>query len=779
MAWWPTLPSPLFYLAMLLVSLGLCLFGLYRGGHRGPKVSLIFLGWVLGFCWCGLAAHVAMADRWPSPDRVEVSSRDVHWVEGHVVGLPSWSDDSLRFEFDTADPEFPSRLLVRWHRPNVYIAPGQQWHLPLRMDPPQGRLNFGGFDYEQYLLAEGIGGLARVNTSQGQPTFLGEGDSVGYFFDRRRQVMAENIQATTTHLEVASLKRALLIGDRSTISDGVREILQQTGTAHLLAISGLHVGMVAGLGMAFGWVVWIFLALFQLQVSRRVVMVVTGWGVGFAYAGLAGFSLPTQRAVLMLGVVAVAFLWHRRIMPFDALLMAGFVVLVLSPLSVLSVGFWLSFVAVVFLIWGFAWRIKPRTHFRGVRALVAAQLILAIGLLPLNVGLFGQWSPSAFVANLVAIPWVGSVVLPTLLLSAIMEGIGWSVPWLAWIGDEGLAWLMVFLRRLSEFRGGHHTVAFGSAPSMVLALIGAAWLLAPPGWPGRWLGLSLMAPLLLGAMVSGASPPNRLLGQGLTLSVLDVGSGLAVMAETEQYRLLYDTGPGDGLGRDSIGDVLKHWPRLHGSRTHRLLIDDLVVSHAHSGHRGGLGAIKEWAWVRRAHVPKAMGLDPWLPIGDVLDCRRGQQWVAGLWTFEFVHPGEFLPDLGGNSGCVLWIHSDTTSVLLNGGLDAIGEAHVSTMVPDLKADVLIIGRSGHTDTTSNTWLEQLNPRLGVISVSVSDAYGRPSDDVLARLDASGVKALTTSRCRAMRLVIHPLDPEIQVTTVAGLERRFWRDESQC
>lgn len=779
MAWWPKLPSFLFFFAALLVAVGCCVFASFYGRRRGLALRWVLLGWVLGFCWCGLAAYGAVADRWPKQDWAEAQSRDVHWVQGHVVGLPSWSGDSLRFEFDPIAPEFPKRLLVRWHRPNAYLIPGQRWRLPVRIEAPEGRLNFGGFDYERYLLAEGIGGLARVSTSAHKPVLLEQANAFRGLFDRTRQVLAENIQATTTSLEVAALKRALLIGDRSVISDHVRETLQQTGTAHLLAISGLHVGMVAGLGMGLGWFIWVLLVLFGLDVSRRGVMVVTGWCVGFAYAGLAGFSLPTQRAVLMLGVAALALMWQRRIMPFDALLMAAFVVLLLSPLAVLSVGFWLSFAAVTFLIWGFAWRSGMRQHFAGVRALVAAQLMLSIGLLPLNVGLFGQWSPSAFLANLVAIPWVGSVVLPTLLLSSMAHNIGWSLPFVARVGDESLSLLMSFLHWLAQMDWGHQILAFGSAWMMVLALIGAFWLLAPRGWPGRWVGLGLMGPLLLSPVLPTAQTQANFSDHSLVLSVLDVGSGLAVMAETGQYRLLYDTGPGDGLGRDAIGDVLKHWPRSDWPITHRLMIDDLVLSHAHREHRGGLGAIEQWAWARRAHVPKEMVLDPSLPIGNVFHCQRGHKWIDGLWTFEFVHPGRYLPDLGGNSGCVLWIHSDTSSVILSGGLDAVGEAHVAMMVPQLQADVLIVGRSGHKDTTSQIWLEQLNPSMAVVSVSGSDPYERPGVGVISRLDAFGVQVLQTSHCRAMRLVLGASDPEIQVRTVVGEKPRFWRNASHC
>lgn len=758
-AWSPYLPGV--YWLVGLTAVGLLVL----------RVSVPITGLVLGFVWCALAGHQMLADRW-GPEESQRSDL----VHGEVVGLPTWSGDSLRFDFRPTrhSKDLPKLVRVYWYRAKVHVSPGEQWALRLRLHPPKGRLNFSGFDYEHYLVEQGIGAIAQVHVGEPDEAarYLGINNGLFSWFDRQRLRLAENIQARTVDLEVAAIKRALLVGDRSGLEEGTRLMMQHTGTAHLLAISGLHVGMVAGFGGVLAMGLWWVISLLGMRFNRRGVVLMVGWVCAFFYTGLAGFSIPTQRALVMLAVAVVALMWRRRIQPFDGLLVAATLVVLWHPLSVLSAGFWLSFAAVAYLIWGFAWRMGPLQRWRAGRALIRAQWLVSLGLVPLSLTVFGQWSVSSFLANAVAIPWVSALVLPGLLTSTLAEEISLVLPLVGQLTDQALALLLLALGWIQA----HLSLFITGQPSKmvvtVLGLWGAWWLLGPSGWPARWMGGLLMLPLITFPKVAANTAD-------LTMEVLDVGGGLAVSVGIDQYRFLYDVGPSRDDDRTPIAELINDWPMDTQATGSVRMIDDLVLSHRHGQHVGGMKSLSGLVWARRLRYSAWIEHPESVSAGEFITCARGQQWSVAQWHFEVLHPGPFLPDLAGNSSCVVRIVNDQHSILLAGGLDLHGESHLLMAYPDLKADVLIVANSGHRQSTSETWLQTLNPSWALISVSAKDRFGRPDDGVLRRLQARDIKTLTTAECGALRLAFSATSPELVVTTAVGDRPRFWRLRGPC
>ncbi len=735
------------------------------------RVSLPVSGLLLGFVWCSVVGHQMMADRWP----VE-SAGQSHVVEGEVVGLPVWVGDSLRFDFrTTSTPDvFPEHVRVYWYRAGHYIYPGQQWKLHLRLNPPLGRLNFSGFDYEHYLFEQGIGATARVvdRNLSGSELQLAGRRGFRAWFDQQRLRLAENIQARTVDLEVAAVKRALLVGDRSGLDDETRAMMQQTGTAHLLAISGLHIGMVASFGGVLSGALWWFLSCLGIRMSRRSLMLRVGWLCAFFYAGLAGFSVPTQRALIMLAVAVLALSWRRRVLPFDGLLVAAALVVLISPMAVLSLGFWLSFLAVAYLIWGFSWRIGKRHKWRGAKSLLWAQWLVSVGLLPLSLTQFGHWSPASFLANGMAIPWVSALVLPSLLISTLAEELGVGLALLSQFSDAVLAFLLWGLGWIQA----HVAVSFiGRNINPILlsgALLGAVWLLAPHGWPARWLGALLLLPLMIEPKMGGRN-------QDLRIEVLDVGAGSSVLVSVGDYRLLYDVGPGREEDYAPAAELISRWPTHAKDPRPLKLIDDLVLSHPNRNHLGGSLALSDKIWVDRLRPsPWVEDVKRWRS-GELIPCRRGQHWSVGQWRFELLHPGLFLPDLGGNSSCVLRIFDEHHSILLTGGLDRHGEHHLTLMYPELKADVLMLANGGHHEGASGRWLDALQPSWALISASGMDRNKRRNQEVLDRLQERRIKFFNTATCGALELTFASNVKDVQIKTAVAERPRFWRDGSDC
>jgi len=737
--WLPSLPG----LGILLVLATLAGIGCAFAATRGPAVLL------LGALWFLAAAQWQIDRQWPQSRAGETVT-----VTGTVVGLPQRYDQTLRFVLavdDEVSPRaVPERVRVRWYRPFRRVEPGSQWRMDLRLTPPVGRDNPGGFDYERYLLAARIGATASVRA---RPELLAN-ESGRRWLDRQRQRLSDILQSETVDHDVAALKRALGVADRSGIRPELSERLRQTGTAHLLAISGLHVGMIAGLaGLLAGWLA-APLAMITERLDRRRVGVLAGLVAAVAYAGLAGFSLPTQRALVMLGVLAIALISRRAVAPGHALLLALVAVLLFDPLSPLSMGFWLSFAAVAVLIFAFAWR--PSRPGQWLTGLVRAQVVLLIGLLPLNVGLFGQLVPGALLANLAAIPLVGLLVLPALLVDLVTMLAGLPATLAVAVTDFGLGLLLTVLEAVHGLAGTHLSVAGGSSWAIALAGVGAAWLIAPKGWPARGLGAVLLLPLLC--------PPRPGLGDDeLEAWFLDVGNGLAVLVRTTGGTLLYDTGPGDGEGGDALSGILPSLRRQLGLGR----IDHVVVSHDHRGHAGGLAsAIGEETLVYASGIEQTRA------------CVAGEEWTYGAWRLRFLHPSAALPDLGGNSSCVLHVAGPGGSLLLTGGIDADVEARLVAEWNGPPADVLQLPAGGHRDGSSDKFLAAVAPVAAVASVPRHDRFGRVHTETQRRLGLHGIEGVATGRCGAVSVVLSPGNPP-QLRTMATLRPRFWKPRRDC
>lgn len=741
----PILPSASWFLIAAATGFLLALILLRWQALRLPAVFLA------GLCWFLLHAAWQLERQWPA----SMAGESV-LVTGTVAGLVESRGQGIRFILrPDPHPEFqlPARIQVNWFRPAEPVESGQRWEVTLRLEPPHGRLNPAGFDYQRHLLANRIGALGRV---VGQPQLLARATWMGGM-DRRRQYLAEVLQAETTRADAAALKRALALADRGGMDDELSERLRQTGTAHLLAISGLHVGMVAAIaGIVGGWLLApLVLASEQLD-RRRLTMAVALLGAA-AYALLAGWTLPTQRALIMLAVAGGALLMRRGLIPGHALLLALVAVLVIDPMAPLATGFWLSFSAVAVLIWVFAWRLQRQATGAKVwfLGLLRAQLAISLGMLALNVGVFQQLVPVALVANLLAIPLVGLWILPSLLASVGLILLDLPASWLIASTEAGLVLLLALLEFLHQFEFGHQLRAGGGLGAIILAMIGALWLLAPAGWPGRWLGALLLLPLMW--------PPLHPLGPDeLRVEVLDMGNGTAVLVRTREDTLLYDTGPGDGEGGDAIGRTL---PGLLGARG-AAWPDRIVVSHGHRGHAGGLASVERgqplYSSVRGLGQP----------------CHAGQGWISGDYSFRFLHPSSGLPDLGPNSSCVLHISGPGGHVLLAGGIDAAVEARLLVEHPDLRADVLLLPAGGHRRGSSQDFLQSLNPQLALASIPRHDAADRPHAEVRQRLERAEVAWLSTAACGAIEVSLRS-DQTPLVSSVAGRAPRFWRERSGC
>ncbi|WML91212.1 DNA internalization-related competence protein ComEC/Rec2 [Thiothrix lacustris] len=671
-------------------------------------------------------------------------------LTGTVADVPERSADGLHFLLDVAVPEYTGRLRVAWYEDNTPdVRAGERWQLLVRGKRPNGFMNPNGFDYEQWLFTQRIGGSGYVRTSNNNQRVAA---APWWEPDSWRQHLQENIETALQGSPMTGLVQGLAIAYTEGISQQQWGVLRNTGTIHLLAISGLHITMVASLGILPVWGIWRLFPILYLWLPLRVAAGVSGGILAIGYSLLAGFNIPTQRTLIMLLVVLVGLVWRRQV-PFSVTMsVALLLVLLLDPLAGLSVGFWLSFVTVALLAF-----LGMRQRKVGKSAVLWMQLVLSLGTIPLAAGFFGMVSLSSPLANLIAIPVVTFVVTPLVLLGMALVGL-WAAgaAWVWWgaaILLQGLMWVLDWLasRSLSTVY-----MPLIPLPWLLLAGLGFVLLWLPRGMPGRWLGALLMLPLVL-------YQPLKLDAGAFRVSVLDVGQGLASVVQTANHTLVFDTGAKASDSFDTGALVVLPWLRGQGVGN----IDTLVVSHADNDHSGGAGALLAAMPVGQVLVSSA----DTLPDHQVDLCEAGQSWQWDGVKFSVLHPAvDFLDQKNNNRSCVLKITNHYHSALLTADIERIAESWLLKQAVDLQAEVLVLPHHGSKTSSSPAFIQAVAPTLGVVTSGYRNRYHHPHADVIQRYAARDIKLLDTVDNGELRLDFPEMGESLSI--------RKWRIEHQ-
>lgn len=697
-------------------------------------VLVLLAGGLLGFTHAAWMAHVRLADEL----RFEDEGRDVR-VIGTVASLPARLERGTRFEFNVEEVRtpalhVPARLALAWFDDTAQVRPAQRWELTVRLRRPHGNFNPGGFDLEAWLLERGVRATGYVRTSKAEaPRKIDDYVLAPLLVvDRARDALRDSLRARLQDHRYGGVLIALVLGDQRAISENDWLLFNRTGISHLVSISGLHITMIAGLGgLLVGWL-WRrsprLLAWGAAQSAAAVAAVLTA----LAYCLLAGWGVPAQRTFLMLATVAVALWLRLGTRPATTLAVAAFVVCALDPWAVRSPGFWLSFgaVAAIFLTVGGRRAPLPRGRFGGLKAKLAAaarvQLAVTVALIPLTIALFQQVSVISPLANAVAIPVVSLAVTPLALLgaacAALPEPLGaFAVPLLA-LAHALFSALAQALAAAVVWPAATVTLAAPPAWAVALGVVGAAWLLAPPGWPLRWAGAVWLLPLF-------AWPLTRPQTDELWVTALDVGQGMAVLVETRSHAVLYDTGP-RFASSDAGGRIIAPYLRHRGIER----LDLLVVSHLDSDHSGGAESI-----LRHMRVDRVLtSIDPahrsLRAAVHVDKCLDGQALALGDLQLRVLHPEP--ADYGQRStnarSCVLALHWGRARVLLTGDLPGAEEERLLARYPEPAATLVSAPHHGSRHSSSAAFVAATHPRWALVQAGYHNRFGHPDPGVVAR-----------------------------------------------
>lgn len=741
--WWALL-SPVLVLAPLA----------WRGRHRwAARVGLalcLALAWSTGVASRSLAAWLPTA----------LEGRSL-FVQGEVVGLPEpAAPRGARFRLrplvleslpEGGAPPAVSGVWQLFSPLPALPAPGSRCRLEVRLKRPHGAANPAGFDFEAWLLSEGVTATGSVRALTCQPP-------TGFSMDGLRLRLREAFVRRFPDRPAAGVLLALVSGDRSLVDPLAWEQYSRTGVVHLMAISGLHVVLLASVA---GWVL--------IRILRRVPglglwcplqrpVLLAGFAVALAYSQLAGYSVPTERTLIMVAVVLLATLAGRRLPPFLVWLAALVAVLAASPLAVHAAGLWLSFGAVaVLMLLG-----QEDAAVPAWRQAITLQFVVTLLLLPLTLWFFDKVSWVSPFANLLAVPLVTFAVVPLGLAGFLCWVAGAdALAELCWrLGTSLIEVLDALLEQFAAWP--HASVPFslaglGALCWLVLAL---ACLLQPASTRLRWLSPLFLLPLWL--------PPPALSGAQLRVTVIDVGQGLSVLVETAGHRLLYDTGPALGPRADAGARFVL--PVLWRRGLYRL--DRLLLSHDDLDHTGGASSVL--AGVAVAEVlgsrPPAVRAPPgqrWR------DCRAGERWHWEGWEFAILYPDaqeRAGADSDNNRSCVLRIRRGGSTLLLPGDLERPGEAALLARLPpeELAATVLVLGHHGSRTSSSPAFLAAVRPRWALASAGYRNPFRHPARQVLRRLESAGIEWRNTASSGAL---------ELRFDGAGGMALSEWRQDS--
>ena len=710
--------------------------------------------WPLTFLLAGMV-WASLFGAWRLNQRLPESAINKEMVvEGYISNLPEQHTHRVSFDFVVSSPseDFPEKIRLNWYNPEPALAAGQNWRLNVKLKPAHGRSNPGGFDYEAWLFANRIGATGYVRPKPA-PINIDASISLSRYFAVWRQALADKIDQTLPNGQQLGLIKALSLGSQSSISQPQWDLFRITGVIHLIVISGSHISLIAGLVYLWLRRGWAWLGI--LSVSPQQVAAVFAWLTGLFYAGLAGYTIPTLRAVIMLSVALAAIVWQRNSSPLQILFLALFAVLIFDPLAVLAVGFWLSFLAVALLIYLSAGRLGFRQTWRQASL---SQLATTIGLAPLLIALFQQVSLVSPLANWLAVPLIGLLIVPLILLAMILLVI---TPILAtpvlWLVDQllqGFCWLLSIMAELP-------LANLNCLPppwyALIFALFGVLLMLAPKGFPCRYLSPFLYLPLLL---VNIEQPKA---GEVL-LTLLDVDQGLSAVIQTQHHSLVFDTGAKFADSTD-MGDAVL-LPFLHHQGVNN--VDHLIISHADNDHSGGAESLLAEMPVQQISSSAA----PWTEYANGNYCQAGQSWEWDAVKFQILSPPAEPFSSENDNSCVLQISTAKQRFLLTGDIERNAEQWlVEQYGSQLQSHVLIAPHHGSKTSSSESFLQQVAPELILIPAGYLNRFHFPHPSVLARYQRLGADWLNTADKGAISLYSN--DAGLIVLSEKKKQQRYW------
>ena len=717
---------------LMLVMTALCFHWFNYFKARNFCISSILFLLILAYAHSSALSLLGQAERISSlPNKITL---DLHISEIlHQQDYQTLIARTSLFDGKT------QQIFINWKAPEKPQL-GEIWRADVKLRPISARLNHGGFDRQQWYFSKRIIAIGNVQST------VKIGDDFSY-----RTHFLQNSLKQTEGLSLQGLLIALAFGERAWLDNKTWLIYQQTNTAHLIAISGLHIGLAMGIGFFFA-------RLLQLSLPTRFISpwfpLCFGVLITLGYAYLAGFSLPTFRAMMALLFIAILQFSRRYYTPLQMLCLVVAFLLFCDPLMPLSVSFWLSIGAVACLIVWYRyvplsiieWR--HQNLFRKVRwilGLFHLQLGLLILFTPIQLFFFSGLALNGFLANLIAVPLYSFLLVPLILFAVLTNG-----AFSSWHFSNAIA--QGITQCLSFFQGSYVPISINLSLILTALLslvfggvlyglyfasqaqtkntplkssqfftLNSTKILPPDNYRKALLGIIFIFCVCIGSLGYRYFTKPK-----WQLDTLDVGQGLATLIVKEGKGVLYDTGPAwqSGIGGSSMAE-LEILPYL---QREGIELETLILSHDDNDHSGGAKAIL-------VAYPEIELITPSRKNYDETHrtfCLQGKQWQWRGFDFKVLSPTQITDRAENPQSCVILFTDGQYQILLTGDADVATERSFAEKAG--KINVLQVGHHGSKTSTGEFLLAQTKPDIALISSGRWNAWNFPHPTVIERLN---------------------------------------------
>ncbi len=686
--------------------------------------------------------------------------------------LNEWGEQSIQqkvtvLNLNQTDPQqnrsylaFIPQTLIQAGQPALEL--GHYYRLNGFIKPAHGYAAAGVFDQEKWYVQQGLHSGFKVK--QIEALNMQQVEAMGYAHAVRQnkrwthrlalwiEQQRLNLRLFIVHQPIRNkgLILALLTGDESLLDQTVKEFFQRFGISHLLAISGPHVLIFAGMVC---WLmqraVSVFYPKLYLFLPRQYWLIFPFLICAVLYSLFAGFEVPALRTVLMCLLASIFILLKQKIQPLKLLMLSASVLLLLDPFSILSAAFWLSYGACFILLRIYQTlqreqcQLEQQTHalkklLLTLRLLALSQWKIFVALSPLMILFFKQLAWIAPLSNLIAIPWLSCVVVPLDILAALCYAAAPALSSLLFqLNDLLLSGLLAVLQGIDSLFHPAMQPAALNGWMLCLLVLGLLILFLPPGLMPKSWSVAAFLPLLM----PGIYP------QKFELHIIDVGQGQAILIREGRHSMMVDMGGNYDEQKFSVGkQVIQPFLAVHALRG----LDQLVLTHLDQDHSGAYYSLQSilpiqhlYSSEKPQNVPVQTSFEP---------CVQGQRWQwSEQVSIEVLSPRAEQLQAAGRSknenSCVLLVHvaqaMPYSSFLLMGDAGWETEFQLMQDYPQLQADVLVLGHHGSRNSSAYYFLQAVQPKLAVASAGKENRYGHPAPITQARLQQLHIPLLTT------------------------------------